>query len=262
MLVRAHRDESPARRRGCRAVSAAPAAVGPRDEPAHDAREVTRTGAQGGGVSGRRRAGRTRRADRAGRVARERGGGSAHRETPGRSVDGAVRDRGAAAVSGAIFRVRAVANPAAQPPFREWHFTLMQSLAEQAALALYQAELLHLQLELRPLELDLALASGSPQMLLLRAGFTPARLDVAARYAPAQKVGGDFYGVFARSGTQPGWWSRMSPEKGFRCRGCGRCAAAIFARSRRGMGRRSRCCGSSTARGWPTSRGARFDPAR
>ena len=123
----------------------------PRSDPAMSQRppraKLLEPVLKAGGVSGRRRAGRTRRADRAGRVARERASGSAHRETPGGSVDGAVRDCGAAAVSGAIFRVHAVANPAAGPPFSEPHFTLMQSLAERAALALHQAELLHLQLE-------------------------------------------------------------------------------------------------------------------
>jgi sigma-B regulation protein RsbU (phosphoserine phosphatase) len=46
-----------------------------------------------------------------------------------------------------FFGVLAVTNPAGEQLFTEADFTLMQSLAEQAALALHNAEILHLQIE-------------------------------------------------------------------------------------------------------------------
>lgn len=103
-----------------------------------------------------------------------------------------------------FFGVLAVTNPAGEQPFRESDFTLMQSLAEQAALALHNAEFLHLQLAQRQLDLDLSLARGIQQMLLPRASVTVAGLDIDARYAPAQKVGGDFYDVFVVAETRLG----------------------------------------------------------
>ena len=103
-----------------------------------------------------------------------------------------------------FFGVLAATNPAGDEPFSESDFTLMQSLAEQAALALHNAEFLHLQIEKKQFDLDLSLASGIQQMLLPRATVTLAGLDLDARYTPAQKVGGDFYDVFALTATRLG----------------------------------------------------------
>ncbi|MBS0663751.1 MAG: SpoIIE family protein phosphatase [Verrucomicrobia bacterium] len=95
-----------------------------------------------------------------------------------------------------FFGVLAVANSADGEPFTESNFSLMQSLAEQAALALHNAEFLNFQLEKRQLDLDLSLASGIQQMLLPRELPQVAGLDLDARYTPAQKVSGDFYDIF------------------------------------------------------------------
>lgn len=103
-----------------------------------------------------------------------------------------------------FFGVLAVTNPAGDRPFAEADFALMQSLGEQAALALHNAEFLHLQIEKKQLDLDLSLARGIQQMLLPRATSTTAGLDVDARYAPAQKVGGDLYDIFPLSDTRLG----------------------------------------------------------
>ena len=65
-----------------------------------------------------------------------------------------------------FFGVLAVTNPVDNRFFTEMEFTLMQSLAEQAALALHNAELLSLQIERKQLDLDLSIASGIQQMLL------------------------------------------------------------------------------------------------
>jgi sigma-B regulation protein RsbU (phosphoserine phosphatase) len=70
--------------------------------------------------------------------------------------------------------------------------------------ALHTAELLNLQIEKQQRDLDLSLASGIQQMLLLRASEMPAGFDLDARYAPAQKVGGDLYDVFGLSPTRLG----------------------------------------------------------
>ena len=100
--------------------------------------------------------------------------------------------------------VLAVANSADGEPFTAADFSLMQSLAEQAALALHNAEFLHFQLEKRQMDLDLSLASGIQQMLLPKAAPQIAGLDIDARYAPAQKVSGDFYDLFALPGNRLG----------------------------------------------------------
>lgn len=104
----------------------------------------------------------------------------------------------------------AVTNPAGDRPFSDADFTLMKSLAEHAALALHNAEFLHLQLEKRQLDLDLAVASGIQQMLLPRGGVALAGLDFNARYTPAQKVGGDLYEIL----------SAVRVAAGCRGRGC------------------------------------------
>lgn len=105
---------------------------------------------------------------------------------------------------GRFFGVLAVTNPAGDQFFNEADFTLMQSLAEQAALALHNAEFLHLQIEKKQLDLDLSIASGIQQMLLPRALARIDGLQLDARYAPAQRVGGDLYDCFVLSPTQLG----------------------------------------------------------
>lgn len=94
-----------------------------------------------------------------------------------------------------FFGVLAVANPADERPFTEVEFSLLQSLGEQAALALHNAEFFNLQLEKSQLDLDLSIASGIQQMLLPRRTVSFAALDLDARYTPAQKVGGDLYDI-------------------------------------------------------------------
>jgi phosphoserine phosphatase RsbU/P len=103
-----------------------------------------------------------------------------------------------------FFGVLAVANPEGGELFSASDFALMQSLAEQAALALHNAEFLHLLIERRQLDLDLSIASGIQQMLLPREMPRLDGLEIDARYTPAQKVGGDLYDVFSLSPTRLG----------------------------------------------------------
>jgi len=103
-----------------------------------------------------------------------------------------------------FFGVLAVTNPADGLPFSATDFSLVQSLAEQAALALHNAEFLNFQIEKSQLDLDLSLASGIQKMLLPRSAPRVAGLDVDARYRPAQKIGGDLYDLFPLSDTRLG----------------------------------------------------------
>lgn len=103
---------------------------------------------------------------------------------------------------GRFFGVLAVTNPAGDLLFDDSDFSLMQSLAEQAALALYNGELLHLQIEKRQLDLDLAMASGIQQMLLPRHTPSVAGLQLDGRYRPAQRVGGDLFDFFPLSASR------------------------------------------------------------
>jgi sigma-B regulation protein RsbU (phosphoserine phosphatase) len=102
------------------------------------------------------------------------------------------------------FGVLAVTNPADDREFTEVEFSLMQSLAEQAAVALHNAEFLNLQIEKRQLDLDLSIASGIQQMLLPRHAAVLPGLDLDARYTPAQKVGGDLYDIITLPGNRLG----------------------------------------------------------
>lgn len=106
--------------------------------------------------------------------------------------------------AGRFFGVLAVANPADCLPFTGTDFSLVQSLAEQAALALHNIESLNFQLEKKQLDLDLTLASSIQQMLLPRALPRLPGIDIDTRYSPAQKVGGDFFDLFVLSETRLG----------------------------------------------------------
>jgi sigma-B regulation protein RsbU (phosphoserine phosphatase) len=103
-----------------------------------------------------------------------------------------------------FFGVLAVANPVDNRSFTEMELTLMQSLAEQAALALHNSDSLNLQIERKQLDLDLSIASGIQQMLLPAHAATFPGLDLDARYSPAQRVGGDLYDIIALSPTRLG----------------------------------------------------------
>jgi sigma-B regulation protein RsbU (phosphoserine phosphatase) len=103
-----------------------------------------------------------------------------------------------------FFGVLAVANPADDRAFTEVEFSLLQSLGDQAALALHNAEFLNLQIERSQLDLDLSIARGIQQMLLPRRTLRFAGLDLDARYAPSQKVGGDLYDLIELPGGRLG----------------------------------------------------------
>jgi len=103
-----------------------------------------------------------------------------------------------------FFGVLVVANPVDNRLFTEMEATLMQSLAEQAALSLQNAEALNLQIERGQLDLDLSIASGIQQMLLPSQSTQFQGVDIDARYAPAQRIGGDLFDIFPISATKLG----------------------------------------------------------
>jgi len=95
-----------------------------------------------------------------------------------------------------IIGVLAVANPSDGSAFTQTDFSLVESLAEQAAMAIYNADLMRVQIEKNRLDFDISMASTVQALLLPRQFPDCEQLDIDAYYRPAQKVGGDLYDVF------------------------------------------------------------------
>ena len=117
-----------------------------------------------------------------------------------RHEDAALRVRSVIAapitVRQRLIGVLCVCNASDGLPFSETDYSLVEVLAEQAGLAVHNADFLALQVDKQRLDLDLALASDVQQMLLPRSMPTVPGLDIDARYLAAQKVSGDLYDVF------------------------------------------------------------------
>jgi len=94
-----------------------------------------------------------------------------------------------------VLGVLAVANPADGLSFNETDFSLVHSLAEQAAMAIHNSDLMSVQIEKNKLDFDLNMASSIQGMLLPRRLPNDGKLDIHAFYRPAQKVGGDLYDI-------------------------------------------------------------------
>ncbi len=98
---------------------------------------------------------------------------------------------------GTLIAILAVANPSDGLAFTETDFSLVESLAEQVGLAVYNSDAMQLQIDKNKLDMDIELASNI-QGLLLPKQFPPCdQIAFATHYTPAQKVGGDLYNVFA-----------------------------------------------------------------
>lgn len=95
-----------------------------------------------------------------------------------------------------LIGVLCVCNASDGLPFTETDYSLVEALAEQAGLAVHNADFLALQVDKQRLDLDLAVASDVQKMLLPRAMPVVPGLDIDARYLAAQKVSGDLYDVF------------------------------------------------------------------
>ena len=103
-----------------------------------------------------------------------------------------------------FYGVLAVANTVDNRLFTATECALMESLAEQAAVALHNLESMSLRIERKQLDLDLSIASGIQQMLLPSKSTVFPGLDLDARYAPAQRVGGDLFDVIMLSPARLG----------------------------------------------------------
>ncbi len=95
-----------------------------------------------------------------------------------------------------LLGVLAVVNPADGLEFNKTDFSLVENLAEQAGLAIHNADIMHIQMEKNRLDMELELASNIQGLLLPKAFPKTDELDVHATYIPAQKVGGDLYDIF------------------------------------------------------------------
>lgn len=99
-----------------------------------------------------------------------------------------------------LIGVLAVANPASGAAFTDTDFSLVQSLAEQAGLAVHNNEFLALEVEKRQMDVELSLARSIQMMLVPGTVARVTGLDIDARYIPAQKVGGDLVDVLVLPG--------------------------------------------------------------
>lgn len=103
-----------------------------------------------------------------------------------------------------LIGVLCVCNAADGLPFTETDYSLVEALAEQAGLAVHNADFVALQVEKQRIDLDLSLASDVQLMLLPQEMPQVPGLDLDARYLAAQKVGGDFYDVIPLDGARVG----------------------------------------------------------
>ncbi|GHB89655.1 PP2C family protein-serine/threonine phosphatase [Cerasicoccus arenae] len=95
-----------------------------------------------------------------------------------------------------VLGILAVANPADGLAFNETDFSLIESLAEQAGLAIHNSDLMQVQMEKQKLDFDISMASSIQGMILPSIFPQLPGLDIDAFYRPAQKIGGDLYDVF------------------------------------------------------------------
>lgn len=103
-----------------------------------------------------------------------------------------------------LIGVLCVCNAADGLPFSETDYSLVAALAEQAGLAVHNADFINLQVEKQRMDLDLTLASDVQQVLLPNAMPQVTGLDLDARYMAAQKVTGDLYDFFELGDTKLG----------------------------------------------------------
>ncbi len=92
--------------------------------------------------------------------------------------------------------VLAIVNPSDGGSFGKADFSLAESIAEQAGLAIHNLDLMATQIEKNKLDVDLGLAYEIQSMLLPKQFPTVPNLQIASIYQAAQKVGGDLYDVF------------------------------------------------------------------
>ena len=98
--------------------------------------------------------------------------------------------------------VLAVANPSSGLSFSETDFSMINSLGEQAALAIKNSDAMNLRFEKNRMDGDLKLAHDVQELFLTRV-FPPSKgLEIDARYVPSAQVGGDFYDFYKLSSNK------------------------------------------------------------
>lgn len=95
-----------------------------------------------------------------------------------------------------LIGVLCVCNSADGQPFTATDYSLVATLAEQAGLAVHNADFIELQVSKQKLDVDITMASEAQAMLLPRTMPRITGLDIDARYMAAQRVTGDLYDVF------------------------------------------------------------------
>ena len=89
--------------------------------------------------------------------------------------------------------VLVVANPSNGLAFSETDFSLVNSIAEQSALAIRNSDAMNLRLSKSRMDADLRLASEVQELFLAQKFPDCKGLEVSAHYTPSAQVGGDFY---------------------------------------------------------------------
>lgn len=95
--------------------------------------------------------------------------------------------------------VLSVANPASGLPFSETDFYMINSLGEQAALAIKNSDAMNLRFEKSRMDGDLQLAHDVQELFLTREFPVIKGLEIGAKYVPSAQVGGDFYDFYKLS---------------------------------------------------------------
>ncbi|OUU25601.1 MAG: hypothetical protein CBC04_06410 [Verrucomicrobia bacterium TMED44] len=100
------------------------------------------------------------------------------------------------------YGVLVVANPANGLSFSQMDFSLISSLAEQAALAIKNSDAMNLRLEKSRIDSDLHLASEVQELFLTHEFPEHKGIEIDAQYLPSAQVGGDFYDFYKLSSTK------------------------------------------------------------
>ena len=102
------------------------------------------------------------------------------------------------------YGVLVVANPTNGSSFSQMDFSLISSLAEQAALAIKNSDAMNLRLEKSRIDSDLHLASEVQELFLTHQFPAYKGIELDAQYLPSAQVGGDFYDFYKLSSTKFG----------------------------------------------------------
>lgn len=94
-----------------------------------------------------------------------------------------------------LIGVLSVVNSSDGLPFNETDFSLVQSIAEQAGMAIHNNEFLNLQIEKKQIDVDLSLARNIQMMLVPQELPRIDGVDMDARYISSHSVGGDLFDI-------------------------------------------------------------------